>query len=187
MAENEYLDSSKARRWQSVVQVIREGGSIEEVLESVEECFFKTLRQIRRELPFAEMVRAMDDPDELLRVCQSVDGGTDVKDFLMQAALEKSSRSEQMRHFLENALGNCLYDIPYMAAISDNSTNISQVRAMSAEVRRQLTDVLQRVSDKLTENPDWVPRREGRGPSKVSQEDRTKKMLGKSLLAGFKK
>ena len=25
MAENEYLDSSKARRWQSVVQAIREG------------------------------------------------------------------------------------------------------------------------------------------------------------------
>ena len=187
MAENEYLDSSKARRWYSVVQAIRDGCSIDEVANRVEECFFKTLRQIRKELPFAEMIRAMDDPVELLRVCQSVDGGMDVKDFLMQAALEGASRSEQIAHFLENALGNCLYDIPYMAAISDDSTNISQVRAMSAEARRQLTDVLQRVADKLTENPDWVPRRAGRGQPTLSQEDRTRKMLGESLLAGFKK
>lgn len=68
MAENEYLDSSKAARWQSVVQAIRRGGSIGEVVERVEDCLFKTLRQIRTELPFAEMLQAMHDPDELLRL-----------------------------------------------------------------------------------------------------------------------
>lgn len=88
MAENEYLDSTKARRWQSVVQVIRDGGSVEEVAESVEECFFKTLRQIRKDLPLADMIRAMENPDELMRVCQLVDGGEDVKDFIRQAALD---------------------------------------------------------------------------------------------------
>lgn len=33
MAENEYLDASKARRWQSVAQAIREGSSDSEVAE----------------------------------------------------------------------------------------------------------------------------------------------------------
>ena len=69
MAENEYLDSSKACRWRSVVQAIQDGCSIDEVAQRVEECFFKTLRQIRKDLPFAEMIRAMDDPEELSRVC----------------------------------------------------------------------------------------------------------------------
>jgi len=187
MAENEYLDSTKARRWHSVVQAIQDGGSIEEVADRVEECFFKTLRHIRKDLPLGEMIRAMEDPDELMRVCQSVDGGEDVKDFIRQAALEKSSRSDQLRHFLGNALANCLYDIPYMAAISDDSTNISQVRAMSTEVRSQLSDELQRVADKLTENPDWVPRRAARGHPALSKDERTRKMLGESLLAGHKK
>jgi len=68
MAENEYLDSTKARRWYSVVQAIRHGGSVEDVADRVEECFFKTLRQIRKVLPFGEMIRAMEDPDELMRL-----------------------------------------------------------------------------------------------------------------------
>lgn len=187
MAENEYLDSTKARRWHSVVQVIRGGGSVEEVADSVEECFFKTLRQIRKDLPLADMIRAMENPDELMRVCQLVDGGEDVKDFIRQAALEKSSRADQLRQFLANALANCLYDIPYMAALADDSTNISQVRAMSAEVRQQLANELERIADKLTENPDWIPRRAGRGQPAVSKDERTRKMLGESLLSGHKK
>ena len=65
MAENEYLDSTKARRWHSVVQVIRGGGSVEEVADSVEECVFKTLRQIRKDLPLADMIRAMKNHQSL--------------------------------------------------------------------------------------------------------------------------
>ena len=187
MAENEYLDSSKARRWYSVVQAIRDGCSVDEVADRIEECLFKTLRQIRKDLPFAEMIRAMDDPDELTRVCQSVDGGSDVKDFLMQAALEKASRSEQLKQFLKYALGNCLYDLPWMAAIFDDSINITQVRAMLAEAPSHLSDEIQRVANKFAENPDWVPRRAGRGQPTLSQDDRTRNMLGQSLVAGFKK
>jgi hypothetical protein len=62
MAENEYLNSKEARRWQSVVQAIREGFSFDEVAGRVENCFFKTLRQIQKELPFADMIRALDIP-----------------------------------------------------------------------------------------------------------------------------
>lgn len=187
MAENEYLDSSKGLRWRSVVQAIQDGCSIGEFTERVEECLFKTLRQIRKDLPFAKMVRAMDNPDELSRVCQSVYGGMDVKHFIEQAALEGASRPEQLKHFLDNTLGNCLYDIPYMAATCDGSINMTQVRAMSNEVRSNLSEELQRVADKLAENPDWVPRRTRRGQPALSKDDRTKKMLNESLLAGFRK
>ena len=71
MAENEYLDSSKARRWQSVAQVIWESGSLDEVADRVEDCFYKTLRQIHKELPFAEMIEALESPEDLARIAHS--------------------------------------------------------------------------------------------------------------------
>ena len=86
MAENEYLDSSKARRWQYVVQAILDGCSVNDVANRVEDCFYKTLREIHKALPLAEMIRALDAPDELDRVCEQVDGGLVVKDFLCHAS-----------------------------------------------------------------------------------------------------
>ncbi len=143
MAENEYLDSSKAHRWRSVVQAIREGCSVDEVADHVENCFYKTLRQIQKELPFADMIRALDSPEELARVFQTVAGGTDVKEFLMQAALAKASRSEQLERFLGSALNNCLNDIPYMATDCDGSSR----------ARSSATTPTARASTKPVRNP----------------------------------
>ena len=51
MAENEYLDSKKARRWQAVANAIRENIDIDEITELVLDKFYKTLRSIRKDLP----------------------------------------------------------------------------------------------------------------------------------------
>ena len=79
MAENEYLDASKARRWQSVAQAIREGSPDSEVRERVEDCLYKTLRQIRKDLPLEELIRRLNDPEQLREMCHQIDGlqGTD--------------------------------------------------------------------------------------------------------------
>ena len=46
MAENEEIDLSKARRWQTVVQTIKRGESLEAVTSKVRDCLYKTLRSL---------------------------------------------------------------------------------------------------------------------------------------------
>ena len=96
MAENEYLDSSIGRRWQSVAKAIQEECSWDDIADRMEDCFCKTLREIQKDLPFGEMIRAMNDHNEFNRECKQIDEGLDVKDFLNQAALEKTGRQEQL-------------------------------------------------------------------------------------------
>ena len=79
MAENEYLDVTNAARWQSVVQAIRDDLAIDEIAELVRDRFYKTLRQICKELPFAELLNAADDPHRLKALADSCEGGLDVK------------------------------------------------------------------------------------------------------------
>jgi hypothetical protein len=127
MAENEYLDSSKARRWQSVAQAIRDGCSDDEITDRVQDCFYRTLRAIAKDLPLAEMIAvAAHDPDELARMCDGIEGGLDVKDFLHQAATTCFETENMLETFLVNALNNCLFDIPYIAADLDDGISISQ-------------------------------------------------------------
>jgi len=170
-----------------VVQAIRDGCSNDEVADRVEECFFKMLRQIRKDLPLAKMIRAMGNPERLNQLCQSVYGGTDVKHFLMQAALEKESRPEQQAQFLTNALDNCLHGVPRMAADSEGSISMTEVRVMLAGVRGSLSEEIQRIAGRLAEYPDWMPRRRNRGQPAQPLGERTRKMLSESLLRGFKK
>lgn len=76
----------------------------------------------------------------------------DVKYFLMQAALERTGRAEQLQAFLRQALDNCLYDIPKDAADLDRGIGISEVRAMLAGVRSHLSEEIQRIASKLSKN-----------------------------------
>jgi hypothetical protein len=171
-----------------VARAIREGRSVDEVADRVENCLYKTLRQIHKELPFADMIRALDSPDDLAKVLQNVAGGTDVKEFLMQAAaLERISRSGKLERFLGDALNNCLYDIPYMATDADRSRSITEVRRILAAVPNRLSENIQRLASRLAENPDKVPPRRRRGGVTQSKDELTTDMLGESLLARSKK
>ena len=188
MAENEYLDSSIARRWQSVAQAIRDGCSVEEITDHVEDCFYKTLRAIAKDLPLSKMIAAAaDDPDELARLCDEIEGGLDVKDFLHRAATTCFETEGMLETFLVDALNNCLFDVPYIAADLDGGISISQARSVVQSAASSLRPDIQRIARKLAENPEWTFRRNGGRRSVDSQRDRTRKMLGESLIAGFKK
>ncbi len=108
MAENEYLDSSKARRWLSVAQAIRDECSDEEIADRIQECFYKTLRAIAKDLPLSDMfAAAAHDPAELARMCDGIKGGHDVKDFLLQAAQTRFGTETMLETFLNDSLNNC--------------------------------------------------------------------------------
>lgn len=140
VAENEYLDASKARRWQSFAQAIRDGSSDSEVAERIEDCLYKTIRQIRRDLPLEDLVRHLNDPEQLRAMCHQIDGAHDVKYFLIEAADQDADLQGKLSYFLNQSLENCLYDVPYLVADSGGNVSITDARntfEMPEEVFRQ--------------------------------------------------
>ena len=187
MAENEYLDSSKAQRWQAVAQAIRENRDITEIGKLVLDKFYKTLRNIRKDLPLSELIEAVDDPTKLAHLCSRIHGAQDVKYFLIQAALDESGRQKVLDKFLHDALRNCLSDIPYIACKVGDKVNMSDARHVLDDVQISLTSDLRRIAEKLADNPSWVPKRQLGSHKNVAPKVGTESMLGESLIVGFKK
>lgn len=187
MAENEYLDASKARRWQSVAQAIRERASDSEIAEKIVDCLYKTLRQIRKDLPLEKLVRHLLDPEQLRAMCHQVDGAHDVKYFLIEAADQDTDLLGKLSHFLSRSLENCLYDVPYLVSESADNVNITEARGIVRSAGSNLKSEIQRIAAKLADDPGWIPRRASRRDKPVAKVDTTERMLGESLLAGFRK
>jgi len=187
VAENEYLDASKARRWQSVAQAIRDGSSSEDVADRIEECLHKTLRQIRKDLPLGELIRSLDDPERLREICDQITGAHDVKYFLREAANMDAELPHKLEAFVENSLDNCLHDVPWLVSDGTGDFSVTEARNVIGSARSSLQPEIERIVKKLSENPDWHPRRPSRRNKSGSREDKTKAMLAESLLAGFRK
>ncbi|MCL4193245.1 MAG: hypothetical protein KJZ87_16025 [Thermoguttaceae bacterium] len=185
MAENEYLDSRKARRWLAVAEAVRNRRSAGEIGKLVLDRFRKTLRSIAKDMPLEEWMAAVDDPTELERAFDAVDGAVDVKDLLLQAAAKGGDPEQVVERFLNQALENCLYDIPYIAADLDGNVNLSEARRTLNEARGSISPEIQRMAKKFADNPAWLPRSPS-DKSDAPKEDQTVKMLGESLMAGFR-
>lgn len=186
MAENEYLDSRKARRWSAVAEAVRNRCQTGEISKLVLDRFRKTLRNIAKDVPLEEWIAAIGDPSELERAFDAVDGAVDVKDLLLRAAAKGGEPEQVVERFLNQALENCLYDIPYIAADLDGGVNLSEARRTLNEVRGGISPEIQRMAKKFADNPAWLPR----SPSEKSdapKQDQTVKMLGESLIAGFRR
>ena len=59
MAENEYLDSRKARRWLAVAEAVRNRCPIGEVEKLVLDRFRKAWRNIAKDVPLEEWIAAV--------------------------------------------------------------------------------------------------------------------------------
>ena len=185
MAENEYLDSSKARRWQAVAEALRDRRPVADVADVVLERFRRTMRNIAKDLPLADWLASMSNPTELATLLEASDGGFDVKDLLLQAAINEEG-PKAIEAFLNDALENCLYDIPYIAARLGDGVNLTEARHTLNDVRRRVVPELQRMAEKFHDNPTWLPRRSSNGTDTV-KKDQTKEMLGESLISGFRR
>lgn len=188
MAENEYLDSTKARRWRAVAEGLRDGCDTEELTERVRNQFYKSLRHVQKEIPqFADMLDAVDKPDVLHGICNSVVGAVDVKDAMLEAAFEGTNRAGKIESFLGNALESCLYDLPVLAAEMGEDGNLSDRRIKLRNVRDALAPDLLRIAGKLAVNPNWAPRLPPAAKSLANPVDKTRTMLSESLISGFRK
>jgi hypothetical protein len=187
MAENEYLDSSKSRRWHALARAICTGASDEELAERMLDCFCKTLRQMCREVPFSDLLESMRDPAEFDRVCKSFSGAATEKDFLRQAALEHSDQESAVRRFLEFGVDNCLSDIPWLAQRIDDGISISNARRRLSGAKSYLRPAIDRMAKKFAANPAWCPRRPNSRKNGITHVSPTQRLLGESLIAGHRK
>lgn len=188
MAENEYLDSTKSRRWLPVADGLREGCNTEELVERVQKAYYKTLRNLCQEIPLADLVASINDPAKLSQLCQNIDGASDVKTLLQEAAEGSNNAVAALEKFLRLGLANCLYDIPYLASERGGDMNLSEARQRLDDVQMRLASDRRRMAEKLAENPSWKPLRQRKEPTIVQAAvDVTRSLLSESLIAGFRK
>lgn len=188
MAENEYLDSTKARRWLSVADGIRDGCGIDVLSDRAQSQFYKTIQVIHREIPLSELLSLLiNDPEKLRQRCNEIDGASDVKSFLVEASLANDNPADAIFQFLGDALQNCFYDIPYLAAERGQDVNVSHARRSMEEVRLRLNPDLRRMAEKMAANPSWKPRKQRNTNAGKFSVDNAKMILRQSLIAGFRK
>ncbi|MEZ5943969.1 MAG: hypothetical protein R3C18_21440 [Planctomycetaceae bacterium] len=153
----------------------------------IEKCFYKTIRQIRKDLPLEDLIRCLDDSEQIRAKCHQIDGAYDVKYFLTEAADQEANLHGKLSYFLNQSLKNCLYDVPYLVADSSGNVSITEARSTLRIAEDSLRSETERIAAKLAENPSWIPRRASQRENLVAKVDTTEKMLGESLLAGFRK
>jgi len=188
MAENEYLDSSKSRRWLSVADGLCEKVDNDVLFRSTQDCFYKSLREIGKNTPFPELLANVDNREKLGELCRSFPGAGDVKALLLDAAHDNSDRADMLKHFLRSGLGNCLYDIPALAAERSNDISLSDSRRRLEEVRIRLEPDIRRIADKWAVDPSWKPQKPRSSSFEAaSAVDQTQRLLNHSLLVDFRK
>ncbi len=94
MAENEEIDLSKARRWQTVSQAICRREPAEDVAVKVLDCVYNTLRAVKKQVPLNHLIIIAEaDPAALAQAArESVDGRDYIK-LLAQVAAGQIPRS----------------------------------------------------------------------------------------------
>lgn len=188
MAENEYLDSTKARRWISVADALRNGCGFDELSELAQDRFYKTLRKIGQDIPLTELIASVGDLSKLNALCKTIEGATDVTCLLLDAAESKTDPVDILEQFLHSAMQNCLYDIPYLAAESGGDISLSDARRRLGEVCMRLVPDFRRIAENWVAKPSWKLQKRRNGSTTVkSPTDITKSMLSESLIAGFRK
>jgi hypothetical protein len=183
MAENEYLDSSHSQRWRLAVLALQTGCDQLEIAERLKQCLYKELRVIQKELPLAEMIRAIGKPQELSRLFATLERGELVGDLFNQAVAAGDGTEAVLKRFLDSALNNCLYDIPWMAAEGGSIIGISRGHHLLKQAAADLQPELNRIAVNLTVNPEWKLRRAA-ARHEPQAADETSRMLSQSLLGG---
>jgi hypothetical protein len=186
VAENEYLDATQARRWQPVARSIREGDSESDIARSVVKCLCKELNTLFKELGFGKLIRLLNDPPQLRAMCEQIQGFQDVQDFLMEAADQATDLVGKISHVCNRLLDNRLFDVPTLVGCSAGSVSITEARRNVHSARSIVRPEIERIATRLSKNPDSIPRPPRRNKP-GTRGDVTQKMLGESLLAGFRR
>jgi len=182
MAENEEIDVSKARRWQTVVEAIKRGESVDDVTSKVQDCLYKTLRSLVKKIPLSKLIRAVDDgPSAVQRLFRECFDGRDYAELFAQVTAEGGPRETVLENFATDICNSFFDQIVHEVVPSSAWSDVSRLQGFLNEVLIRLRGDVERIATKFAENPDWHPRQAPRSKMARSR-DITAEMLQESLL-----
>jgi len=179
IAENESLELVKAPRWQRVHRAVMVNESIESVAQEAVISLYRTVRVIRKLIPFDQLLTAAcNDPDALPALIHRCDKGREFAHLFQFVAEKGKIREDLLQAYFETVCDRFLDQIEANSFPSERWTNLPDLRCHFAQVRVILRDDIKRIAHKLADNSDWLPRvRPNRKGSSSTQA-----LLDESLL-----
>lgn len=190
MAENEWLDLGKSRRWQRVYHAIRDGYQADQVASLTGICLQKTINAIGKpifkdgppQVPLADLLDKLEhDPggmDEIVRKCN----GHDCARLFRDAALDAETRDEGVKKFMFAICDKFFDQVAMRSVTPDGKSTFRQVRSVLDQARKYLEPEITRMSQQLSVNPDRPLRRKAFSSEKNTVSIDTKSILKESLL-----
>ena len=183
MAENETLDlmGRNSGRWRELERLIARGTPMAEIRDTAVRCLCTTLKRIYEDVRVGDLLRAScgedGDIDELARQARK---HTDYVDIFRREADPGADRKTIARRVNGWIVDRFLDQIGMEMLMSQETVDVSSLRARFASIRRALAGPIEAVSDQLARNPDKPPRRPA--VSKDAAERKRRELLTISLV-----
>ncbi len=187
VAENESLDlgSHNARRWDEVYNGIRDGTPWEKVAPKVSKKLHDALRKVFKQLaekgvPFEQLLAARESPGALNQLVKK-SGNHPYAVLFRDVCLSESTKeaAEVLKSFVWAAWETVSDQIEHRLASPAGGRSLVDLQIFVNEVNHLIESDVNRLAQKLAEDPTQVPARVGKKGSKV---DPTTEMLPMSLL-----
>jgi hypothetical protein len=184
MAESESLNLNRARRWQPVLQAAGDGTSADHLIVLARRCLYRTLRAVRKQVPFdALLVAACNCPDALPDLIRECKQGRDYARLFQRVAEKGATREALLAAYLREVCSSFLNQIHSRIACRRAFVESpAETRERLDGVRDALDGDYRRIATNLAADPEWkiaMPRSPRRSRAEQAQE-----LLGQSLLAG---
>jgi len=185
MAENESLDLGSSPRMRVVFDAFRSGSSCPEVASKLEKALIgglrNALKQFREKgVTLADLLKSRDCPQDLRQLLRRTQGHDYVRLFADAAATSGPTETDCVAGWIDAVLDKVTDQICHRVAGSEHHPTMDDVQAFTGEVRDQLNPFVERIVTKLSEDPDWLPKR---APTKGQVPvDSTAELMNTSLL-----
>lgn len=187
MAENESLNlgSQDARRWDEVYNGIRDGTPWDKIAPKVSKKLHEAFRKVFKQLaekgvPFEQLFAARESPGTLNQLVKNSGNHPYAVLFRDVCMSESSKEAEGVVKSFVWAIWETISDqIEHRLASPEGGRSLVEFQIAVNEVNQLIESDVNRLAQKLAENPAQVPARIGK---KGSKADPTTEMLPMSLL-----
>lgn len=182
MAENESLDLAKAPRWRAVFNAVNGHETSEEVGEKARNSLYKTLRKVRKLIPFDQLLSAScNDPHRLPDLIRSCSKGRDFARLFQDVAQKGAGKETILQNYLWALCDRFLDQIATLTISTGQWASVSDLHQHLAEVKDRLGDPINHIAQRLAECPDGQLRMQHSKSGSVTQTA-TSALLNESLL-----
>lgn len=193
MAENESLDlgTRHARRWDAVYDAVRKGQPSERVAKQVGKKLCQSLRKAIKQLAergvsIETLLANRHSPNILRKLLRQSEGHDYVALFSQTAITEKESSPPALLSAFVGGAWEAISDqIAQHVAGKGPWTNFVDLQIFLNEVSAQIEPEVQRISQKLADDPTWMPT--CKVDKSGTKSDPTADMMSMSLLGIQKK